>query len=50
MYAVYVLEDEWRLRATFSSRLAANILVARLINRGIGAKVFRTAEKLTRAA
>ena len=25
MYAVYVLEDTWRLRATFSTRDAANI-------------------------
>ena len=50
MYAVYVLEDTWRLRATFSTRDAAHILVARLVNRGVRAKVFRTAETHGRAA
>jgi hypothetical protein len=50
MYAVYVFEDEWRLRATFSTREAADILRARLVDRGIRAKVFRTAEKLRTAA
>ena len=50
MYAVYVLEDTWRWRATFSTRDAAGILVARLVNRGIRAKVYRTAETLRRAA
>ena len=45
MYAVYVLEDEWRLRGTFSTRDAANIHIARLAVRGIRAKVFRTAEQ-----
>ena len=50
MYAVYVLEDTWRLRATFSTRDAADILAARLVSRGIRAKVFRTAETQRRAA
>ncbi len=50
MYAVYVLEDGWRLRAAFSTREAANILVARLVSRGIRAKVFRTAETHRKAA
>jgi len=50
MYAVYVLEDTWRLRATFSTRDAADILVARLVSRGVRAKVFRTAETQRRAA
>ena len=44
MYAVYVLEDTWRFRATFSTRDAANILAARLVNSGVRVKVFRTAE------
>ena len=50
MHAVYVLEDTWRLRATFSTRDAADIYAARLVNRGTRAKVFRTAETLRRAA
>ena len=50
MYAVYVLEDTWRLRATFSTRDAADMLAARLVSRGIRAKVFRTAETQRRAA
>ncbi len=50
MYAVYVLEDEWRLCATFSTREAADILIARLVDRGIRAKVFRTVEQLRKAA
>ena len=50
MYAVYVLEDTWRLRATFSTRDAADSLVARLVSRGVRAKVFRAAETLRRAA
>ena len=44
MYAVYVLEDTWRLHATFSTRAVADIHVARLVSRGVRAKVFRTAE------
>ena len=50
MYAVYVLEDAWRLRATFPTRDAADSLVARLVSRGVRAKVFRTAETQRRAA
>jgi hypothetical protein len=50
MYAVYVLEDKWRLRATFPIRDAANIRVARLVNRGVRAKVFRSVENQRRAA
>jgi len=50
MYAVYVLEDTWRLRATFSTRDAADILAARLVSRGERAKVFRTVEAQRRAA
>lgn len=50
MYAVYVLEDTWRLRATFSTRGAADILAARLVSRGERAKVFRTADTQRRAA
>ena len=50
MYAIYVLEDTWRLHATFSTRDAADIHVARLVNRGVRAKVFRTAETQRRAA
>ncbi len=50
MYAVYVLEGSWRLRATFSSRDAADTFVARLVTRGVRAKVFRTAETQRRAA
>ena len=50
MYAVYVLENTWRLRATFSTRRAADNLAARLVSRGIRAKVFRTADTQTRAA
>ena len=50
MYAVYVLENEWRVRATVSTREAADVLSARLVARGIRAKVFRTAEKQSRAA
>src|SRR5208337_4512773 len=38
MYAVYVLEDTWRLRGTFSTRDAADIHVARLVSRGVRAK------------
>ena len=37
MYAVYVLEDTWRLRATFSTRDAADFLVARLVSRAVRA-------------
>ena len=50
MYAAYVLEDTWRLRATFSTRDAADIHVARLVSRGVRAKVFRSAETQRRAA
>ena len=50
MYGVYVSENEWRLLATFSTREAANILVGQLVDRGIRAKVFRTAEPLRKAA
>ena len=50
MYAVYELEEGWRLRATFSTREAANTFVARLVDRGIRAKVFRAAEKYRKAA
>ena len=50
MYAAYVLEDTWRLRATFSTRDAADIHVARLVSRGVRAKVFRSAEMQRRAA
>ena len=50
MYAVYVLENNWRLRATFSTRGAADSLAARLVSRGFRAKVFRTADTQTRAA
>ena len=50
MYAVYVLEDTWRLRATFSTRDAADSLVARLVSRGVRAKLFRAAETQRRAA
>ena len=50
MYAVYVLEETWHLRATFSTRDAADSFAARLISRGIRAKVFRTAETQRRAA
>jgi len=46
MFAVYVLRDTWRLHATFSTRDAAESLVARLVSRGVRAKLFRTAEKL----
>ena len=35
MYAVYVLEDTWRLRATFSTRDSADIFAARLVGRGL---------------
>jgi hypothetical protein len=50
MYAVYILDDEWRLRGAFSTREAANTLAARLISLGIRAIVFRTAEKHRMAA
>ncbi len=50
MYAVYVLEDTWRMRATFSTRNAADIHAARLVSRGVRTRVFRTAETLRRAA
>ncbi len=50
MYSVHLLEDAWRLRATFSPRAAADIIVARLVSRGVRAKVFRTAETQRRAA
>ena len=50
MYAVYVLEDTWRLRATFPTREAAASLAARLVSRGVRARVFRAAEALRRAA
>ena len=50
MYAVYVLEDTWRLRATFSTRDAANIHVARLVSHGLRAKVFRSVVSQRRAA
>jgi hypothetical protein len=50
MYAVYVLEDKWRLRATFPTSGAANIHVARLVSRGVRAKVFRSVENQRRAA
>ena len=50
MYAVYVLEDTWHLCATFSTRDAADNLAARLVSRGVRARVFRAAEALRRAA
>ncbi len=50
MFAVYVLGDTWRLHATFSTRDAAEIIVARLVSRGVRAKLFRTAETQRRAA
>ena len=50
MYVVYVLEDTWRLRATFSTRDSADIFAARLVGRGLRAKVFRTAEMQRRVA
>ena len=50
MFAVYVLGDTWRLHATFSTRDAAESLVARLVSRGVRAKLFRTAETQRGAA
>ena len=49
MFAVYVL-GTWRLHATFSTRDAAESLVARLVSRGVRAKLFRTAETQRGAA
>ena len=50
MYAVYVLEDEWCLLDTFSTRKAANVFVGYLVRHGLRAKVFRTVDKLRMAA
>ncbi len=50
MFAVYVLGDTWRLHATFSTRDAAEILVARLVGREFAPKLFRTAETQRGAA
>ena len=50
MYAVYVLEDEWCLLDTFSTRKAAEIFVGYLASRGLRAKVLRTADRLGMAA
>ena len=50
MYAVYVLENTWCLRGTFSTREAADGLAARLVSRGVRARVFRAAEALRTAA
>ncbi len=45
MYVVYILEDVWRRRQAFSTRGAADVFAARLVSRGVRAKVFRSAER-----